>query len=443
MNETLLPDRSSAAAIERTPAVVPEALAFAESMLDAIRNDGESVIVSQMDRFGERGPDGLVTVDRDRMRSAVDRLPVASRRIIESAAARIRSFAETQFAALSPVRVESGPVSDDGFEAGHDLVPIESVGCYAPGGRYPLPSSVLMTAIPARVAGVSTVRVASPNPTEEMLAAAWFAGADSMLCAGGVHAIGAFAQGCFGPRCDMIVGPGNRYVTAAKALVAGPVHGPVKIDGIAGPSELLVLADGSADPEVIAADLIAQAEHDPDAGVWVATTESSAGPMIRDAVRRRVDALPEPNRSTATTSLRRGGIFDVGDRNGLVAIADRIAAEHLEILTEDPDGISGRVRHAGGVFIGGGAGEVFGDYGIGPNHVLPTGGTARFTAGLSVLDFLRVRTWLRAASAIPKAAIVEEIATFARLEGLEGHAQAAEVRLVSDRVVPPATVVAD
>jgi phosphoribosyl-ATP pyrophosphohydrolase/phosphoribosyl-AMP cyclohydrolase/histidinol dehydrogenase len=264
-----------------------------------------------------------------------------------------------------------------------------------------------------------------------------------MLCAGGVHAIGAFAQGCFGPRCDMIVGPGNRYVTAAKALVAGPVHGPVKIDGIAGPSELLVLADGSADPEVIAADLIAQAEHDPAAGVWVATTETSAGPSIRDAVRRRVEALREPNRSTATTSLRRGGIFDVGDRDGLVAIADRIAAEHLEILTEDPDGISGRVRHAGGVFIGGGAGEVFGDYGIGPNHVLPTGGTARFTAGLSVLDFLRVRTWLRAVSATPKAAIVEEIATFARLEGLEGHAQAAEARLVSARIVPPAPVVAD
>ena len=123
--------------------------------------------------------------------------------------------------------------------------------------------------------------------------------------------------------------------------------------------------------------------------------------------------------------------------------ADRIAAEHLEILTEDPDGISARVRHAGGVFIGGGAGEVFGDYGIGPNHVLPTGGTARFTAGLSVLDFLRVRTWLRAASAVPKAAIVEEIATFARLEGLEGHAQAAEVRLMTDRIVPPVTSVAD
>ena len=443
MNETLLPYRPVDAVIERAPAVIPEALAFAESMLASIRNGGESIIVEQMDRFGERGPEDLVTVDRDRMRAAVDGLPVESRRIIESAAARIRSFAELQLAAFAPVRVALGSESGDGFEAGHDLIPIESVGCYAPGGRYPLPSSVLMTAIPARVAGVSAVRVASPNPTEEMLAAAWFADADSMLCAGGAHAIGAFTEGCFGPRCDMIVGPGNRYVTAAKALVSGPVHGPVRIDAIAGPSELLVLADGGSDPEVIAADLIAQAEHDPDAGVWVATTDSSAGSSIREAVRRGVEALPAPNRATAGTSLRRGGVFRVNDRDGLVAIADRIAAEHLEILTEDPEEIAGRVRHAGGVFIGGGAGEVFGDYGIGPNHVLPTGGTARFTAGLSVLDFLRVRTWLRASSPGPKAEAIEEIAAFARLEGLEGHARAAEVRLVSDRTGPVSGVVVE
>ena len=436
MNETLLPYRPVDAVIERAPAVIPEALAFAESMLASIRNGGESIIVEQMDRFGERGPEDLVTVDRDRMRAAVDGLPVESRRIIESAAARIRSFAELQLAAFAPVRVALGSESGDGFEAGHDLIPIESVGCYAPGGRYPLPSSVLMTAIPARVAGVSTVRVASPNPTEEMLAAAWFADADSMLCAGGAHAIGAFTEGCFGPRCDMIVGPGNRYVTAAKALVSGPVHGPVRIDAIAGPSELLVLADGGSDPEVITADLIAQAEHDPDAGVWVATTDSSAGSSIREAVRRGVEALPAPNRATASTSLRRGGVFRVNDRDGLVAIADRIAAEHLEILTEDPDDIAGRVRHAGGVFIGGGAGEVFGDYGIGPNHVLPTGGTARFTAGLSVLDFLRVRTWLRASPTGPKTGDIEEIAAFARMEGLEGHARAAEIRTGSERIEP-------
>ena len=436
MNESLLPNRSVDAAIERTPAVVPEALAFAGSMLDAIRAGGEPVIVAQMDRFDERGPGDPVTMDRDRMRLAVDRVPAASRRIIESAATRIRSFAERQFTALSPVRIASGPASGGGFESGHDLVPIESVGCYAPGGRYPLPSSVLMTAIPARVAGVSMVRVASPNPTEAMLAAAWFADADSVLGAGGVHAIGAFAEGCFGTRCDMIVGPGNRYVTAAKALVAGPVHGPVKIDGIAGPSELLILADGDADPEVIAADLIAQAEHDPDAGVWVATTASSPGSNIRSAVRRRLESLPEPNRANATAALRRGGVFRVDDRDGLVMIADRIAAEHLEILTEDPDEIAGRVRHAGGVFIGGGAGEVFGDYGIGPNHVLPTGGTARFTAGLSVLDFLRVRTWLRASPTGPKTKDIEEIAAFARMEGLEGHARAAEVRIGSQRIEP-------
>ena len=291
-----------------------------------------------------------------------------------------------------------------------------------------------MTVVPAVVAGVETVRVAGPRPTDATLAAAWFAGADSMLAAGGAHAIGALAVGIGGPACDVIVGPGNRFVTAAKALVAGPTAPggrPIAIDGLAGPSELLVLADEKADPAVIAADLLAQAEHDPDAGVWLAAIGRNMRDRVRSGLREACEALPEPNRSVARESIARGVALVAADSNDLVRIADRLAAEHLEIVTEDAEELAGRVRHAGAIFVGSSAAEVFGDYGAGPNHVLPTGGSARATGGLSVLDFIRVRTRISSATSVGNERIIRETACLARAEGLEAHARAAEIRLPS------------
>ncbi|MEO1171282.1 MAG: histidinol dehydrogenase, partial [Myxococcota bacterium] len=306
--------------------------------------------------------------------------------------------------------------------AGHSWSPMERAGCYAPGGRFPLPSSVLMTAVTARVAGVEHVLVASPRPTAVTLAAASVAGADGLLAVGGAHAIGALAYGA-GPfdAVDVIVGPGSRWVTAAKKLVSGQVA----IDMIAGPSELVVLADGHADASTIAADLLAQAEHDDDA-IPILVSDS---PALIDAVEQELATQLEtlPTADTARNALGNGYAVRTRSVDEGVAVCDTLAPEHLQVMTADAEQVAGQLRHYGGLFVGSVSAEVFGDYGAGPNHVLPTGGTARLTGGLSVVDFMRVRTWLNVDRAAAET-LAADSAHLARLEGLEAHARAAEAR---------------
>lgn len=432
IDETVLPFETVDAMVDRRPALDADALEVARASLDALVRDGAVALRRSIEAFDEWSPTdptrSRCRFDPDDLRAAVDRITPELRGTLERTADRIRAFATAQLGCLRSLRL---PVPGTDLVAGHDLVPMHRAGCYAPGGRYPLPSSVLMTAIPARVAGVETVQVASPRPTDATLAAAWFAEADGLLVAGGAHAIGALALGLEGPACDIVVGPGNAFVTAAKAIVSGgdwSARGPIAIDALAGPSELLVLADGTADPDVIAADLLAQAEHDPDAGVWFATTDATLRTAVRRCLASAIDALPEPNRGIAARSSARGAAIVVEAEDDLVAIADRLAPEHLEILVCDPDRLATRIRHAGAVFLGGAA-EVFGDYGVGPNHVLPTGGTARHRAGLSVFDFVRVRTRLErsSGSTVTVDPVAEDVARLARAEGLEGHARAAEI----------------
>ena len=433
MNDSLnavLPIENVEAIVDRRPTLDADAIQEARSTLRDLERRGREALLERIDRFQERFDSGATLLDRADFAAARDRIDRPTRRAIEAAAGRIRDFASAQMATLSPLDM---PVPGTGLRAGHEIVPLEVAGCYVPGGRFPLPSSVLMTAIPATVAGVDRIRIAGPRPTDATLAAAWFTGAESMLAAGGAHAIGALAIGLEGIPCDVIVGPGNRFVTAAKAIVSrpdAPGARPLAIDGLAGPSELLVLADATADPRVIAADLLAQAEHDPEAGVWLATDEV----RIRDAVRREVAvacaSLPEPNRTIAIESVGRGAAIVVDSLEELATVADRLAPEHLEILVRDPASLSRRIRHAGATFIGSGAAEVFGDYGVGPNHVLPTGGSARIGQGLSVFDFLRTRTWVSSGEEGPSTSFVEETVRLARVEGLEAHARAAEARTV-------------
>jgi phosphoribosyl-ATP pyrophosphohydrolase/phosphoribosyl-AMP cyclohydrolase/histidinol dehydrogenase len=353
------------------------------------------------------------------MQSARERLPLDRIELLERTAARIRSFAEAQRHALRDVDVEV-----PGGRAGHTVVPVLRAGCYAPGGRFPLPSSVLMTAVTARVAGVSEVWLASPKPDDTTLAAAAIADADALLAVGGAQAIAALAYGAGQvPPCDVVVGPGNRWVTAAKKLVAGRVG----IDMLAGPSELVALADGTADPAVVAADLLAQAEHDPDALPVLVTTSSSLADSVDEEIERQLADLP--TRKTAEAALGNGFAVLCGDLETALDVCDRLAPEHLQILTQDADAVAARLAHWGGLFVGGQSAEVFGDYGIGPNHTLPTGGVARFKGGLSVLDFLRVRTWLRLESDPDADVVARDAAALARLEGLEAHARAAEMRM--------------
>jgi phosphoribosyl-ATP pyrophosphohydrolase/phosphoribosyl-AMP cyclohydrolase/histidinol dehydrogenase len=253
-----------------------------------------------------------------------------------------------------------------------------------------------------------------------MLAAAAIGGATGVLGIGGAQGIAALAFGTGPvPRCDVIVGPGNRYVTAGKEALAGRVG----IDALAGPSELVVVADGSADPELIAADLIAQAEHDPEAMVVLVTTSTTLAGAVREGVARQLHDLPTA--SIARQALEAGAVLRVDDLDQALGVVDRLAPEHLEILVPDPETFAARVRHAGALFVGPTTAEVFGDYGVGPNHVLPTAGGARIAAGLSVLTFLRARTWLRLEN---PGVVAAQTARLARIEGLEGHARAAERR---------------
>jgi phosphoribosyl-ATP pyrophosphohydrolase/phosphoribosyl-AMP cyclohydrolase/histidinol dehydrogenase len=311
-----------------------------------------------------------------------------------------------------------------GGAAGHWIAPLERAGCYAPGGRYPLPSSVLMTAVTAQAAGVKSIWVASPKPGPMTLAAAAIAGADGVVAAGGAQAIAALAFGA-GPvsPCDVIAGPGNRYVMAAKQLVAAGVA----IDMLAGPSELVVFADATASPAVIAADLLAQAEHDPDALPVLVTLDPTHLDRVEAELARQLANLP--SREVARAALANGGVVVVANVEEGIAACDALAPEHLELCLRDSAAIAPRLAHFGALFIGAGSAEVLGDYGAGPNHVLPTAGTARSKGGLSVYTFLRVRTWLRIDDGAAARPLVEDAAWFGRVEGLEAHARSAERRL--------------
>ena len=418
MSESLLPRRQAEEFRARSRGGVPaEILAEAAVIVERVRSGGEESLREYTTRFGDCAPGEPLYVTGEILRSHLEELPGDERNRIERITDRIRGFAQSQRAALAAVdtAVAVG-------RAGHRIDPVDSAGCYAPGGRYPLPSSVLMTAVTARVAGVRSVWVASPNPAPITLAAAAVAGADGVLAAGGAHAIAALAFGVGPvPPSDVVVGPGNLYVTAAKQLLAGQVE----IDMLAGPSELVVVADASADPAWVAADLLAQAEHDPDAVPILISMDAELTSWVEREIERQLEDLPTA--STARAALANGGVIVCETEEDACLACDAIAPEHLQLSVSNAKTWPDRLHHYGALFIGWRAAEVFGDYGVGPNHVLPTGGTARARGGLSVMDFLRVRTWIQADSDLDPD-LIEDVAWFARQEGLEAHARAAEIR---------------
>ena len=277
-----------------------------------------------------------------------------------------------------------------------------------------------MTVIPAWVAGVTTVWVASPRPPDVTLAAAAIAGADGLLAIGGAQAIAALAYGSMSPACDLIVGPGNKYVTAAKRILFGEVG----IDGLAGPSEILVIADDAADPALVAADLLAQAEHDIEALPILVTTSLRLANDVDHQLELQLADLPTS--TVARQALTNGFSLVVGSLAEAVSAAEHVAPEHLALHVEQPGRLLGKLTSYGSVFIGGRSAEAFADYGVGPNHVLPTGGGARFQSGLSVHTFLKAPTWSRLDD---PSALVDDTVLLARLEGLEAHARAARLRV--------------
>mmetsp|Transcript_33821 Transcript_33821/g.49106 ORF Transcript_33821/g.49106 Transcript_33821/m.49106 type:complete len:441 (-) Transcript_33821:598-1920(-) len=350
-----------------------------------------------------------------------DSLDEKAKGVLQRTADRIKSFAEAQRNSISTMTTNVV-----GGSAGHYISPIEVAGCYAPGGRYPLPSSVLMTAVTARAAGVKTVIVASPRPAAATFAAAYVAGVDALLAIGGAQAVAALAYGVGPvPRCDVIVGPGNKWVTAAKSLVSG-ICG---IDMLAGPSEVLVIADKSCDPNFVAADLLAQAEHDTEARPILVCTDLEVVQSIDACLKTRLETLPSA--PTASEALKKGYACICSDIDTAIGVSNIVGPEHLEIHTFNPEEVAKKCTNYGAVFIGAVSAEVLGDYGVGPNHVLPTCGTSRYTGGLSVFTFLRIRTWMNIVDRSAAQDVIQDCVHLARMEGLEGHARAAECRLLS------------
>ncbi len=404
--------------IDAHQAVDATTLREAERIVDAVRDGGDAALRHYGERFDALVAGAPSLIGRERLDEALAGLGAEQQALLTRTAERIRRFAEAQKQCLRPLEVVIA-----GGRAGHNISPLQRAGCYAPGGGYPLPSSVLMTAVTARVAGVEQVWVASPRPTQATLAAAAVAGADGLLACGGAQAIAALAYGTESvPAVDIIVGPGNRWVTAAKKLVAGQVA----IDMLAGPSELVVLADASADPALIAADLLAQAEHADDALVAVISCDPNLLDAVDGALCNQLTDLPTAK--AAAQAIARGLAVSCGSLSEAAQLCDRIAPEHLQLMVAEPEQLATRVRHYGALFIGAGSAEALGDYGAGPNHVLPTGRTARHTGGLSVLSFLRVRTWMQIDEPEAAEQLRQDAAALARLEGLEAHARAAEAR---------------
>jgi histidinol dehydrogenase len=361
-------------------------------------------------------------VGADELASAAASLDPALLASLKAAAANVRDFHERQrehgFVDLHP----------DGTLLGQRVAPLRRVGIYVPGGRAAYPSSVLMNAIPAAVAGVDEIVMVSPTPGGDVspvvLAAAHVAGVTEVWRIGGAQAVAALAYGTASiPRVDKIVGPGNKWVAEAKRQVFGRVD----IDMVAGPSEILVIADDLADPTHIAADLIGQAEHDPDAIAWLVTTCEAQTMTVPREIERLLER--NPRRDVARAALEaNGAIVVVPDLDAAAAAADLRAPEHLEILTAEPLALAGRIRNAGAIFLGPWSPEPMGDYFAGPNHVLPTGGSARFASPLGVYDFVK-RTSLIGYSRARLEAHAPDVIRLAEAEGLHGHAEAVRVRL--------------
>lgn len=386
------------------------------AIVDDVRARGDSALRDLALRFDGAVPAKLEHT-RDDCEAALASLSPESAAVLRLAAQRIRAFHERQ---------REGDVSftdADGVTLGWRVRPLARVGVYAPGGKARYPSSVLMSAVPASVAGVKEIVLATPRPTADLLAAAALSGVSRVFDVGGAQAIAAMAYGTQTvPRVDKVVGPGNIYVACAKRMV----YGAVAIDGIAGPSEILVIADDGADPAVAAADLLSQAEHDELAYPVLVTLSRAFAERVAAEVTAQLAALPR--RAIAEASVReRGWCFVARDLDEAARVATEVAPEHLALLVREPEALFEKVGAAGAAFLGDFTPEAAGDYLAGPSHVLPTGGAVRFSSPLGVYDFT-VRTSRIQYTREALARHAEAITRFARMEGLEAHARAVEAR---------------
>jgi histidinol dehydrogenase len=399
----------------------PETAAAVRAIIDDVRVRGDDAVRDHTRRLDGRDlAPAEWDVPRAAWRAASSRLAPPLNAALRAAVGRVRAYHEHQ--------AGGGFLERDaqGNALGMRVAPLERVGVYVPGGKASYPSTVIMNVVPAVVAGVTEIVMVTPagGVTDAVLAAAELAGVTRLFQVGGPHAIAALAFGTRTlPRVDKIVGPGNRFVTEAKRQVAGAVG----IDMLAGPTEVLIIADRTADARFVAADLIAQAEHDEDAAAWCVTTSAELAAELDRELARRVASAPR--RSIVERSLAAHGVLVlVPDLEAAVEVANRRAPEHVELMVADPWPLATRIRHAGAVFVGSATPEPVGDYLAGPSHVLPTGGTARYGSPLGVYDFVK-RSSVIAYSVERLAQDAGHIIALAEAEGLFGHAEAIRVRL--------------
>lgn len=395
-----------------------------DEIIAAVRQRGDAAVVEYTARF-----DGLdvadmaaLTLNRARLEQALERITAEQRQALEVAAERVRLYHEHQ-------RQDSWRYTEsDGTVLGQQVTPLDRVGLYVPGGKASYPSSVLMNAIPAKVAGVPEVVMVVPTPRGEInelvLAAACLAGVDRVFTIGGAQAVAALAYGTETvPRVDKIVGPGNIYVATAKRAVFGQVG----IDMIAGPSEILVICDGQTDPDWIAMDLFSQAEHDEDAQSILLCPDAEYLDAVEASLNRLLGTL-ERSDMVRVSIENRGALIKVDSLDQACEVANRIAPEHLELSVADPDAMLPKIRHAGAIFMGRYTPEALGDYCAGPNHVLPTSGTARFSSPLGVYDFQK-RSSVIFCSPAGASELARTASVLARGESLTAHARSAEYRI--------------
>ena len=409
----ILPLDQAQTFITRKAVRLAEAEQTVAPILDAVRKRGDEAVLEYARKFdGLSGRD--LSIPPAEWRAAESKATPELMGALNTAAKNIREYAELQLPQETWVRFP------DGRRLGYVIRPLESMGAYIPSGRYPLPSTILMTVIPAQVAGVKTICVTSPRPTAEILITAKLLGVENVFRVGGAQAIAALAFGTATiPKVDRIVGPGNIYVAAAKKLLAGEVG----IDFVAGPTEIVIIAE-EADPRHLAADMLAQAEHDVEASAILLTTSGKLAEEVAREVARQSETLPTA--PVACESIRNNSaIILCPSVDAAIEASNRLAPEHLAIYDE---ALLPQIQHAGSVFLGAHSPEAAGDYASGPNHVLPTSGAARVRGGLSPVDFVKV---ISVQELTPEGLIrlAPAITTLARAEGLEAHARSVEVRL--------------
>ena len=414
--------------LDRAQAPDPAVEATVRGIVDDVRVRGDEALLEYTRRFDHHAPASVsaLEISRHRLNEARLSVPPQERAALESAAERIRAYHARQ-------RIESWSyLEPDGTMLGQQVTALQRVGLYVPGGKAAYPSSVLMNALPAKVAGVPELIMVVPAPqgnlNELVLAAAGIAGVDRVFTVGGAQAVAAMAYGTATiPKVDKIVGPGNVYVATAKRMVFGTVD----IDMIAGPSEIVVLCDGKTDPDWVAMDLFSQAEHDEAAQAILISVDENFTRRVGDAIERLLPTL-ERSEIVRASLENRGALITVRDLTEGLSLVNRIAPEHLELSVDNAIEVAASVRHAGAIFLGRYTPEALGDYCAGPNHVLPTSGTARFSSPLGVYDFQK-RSSLIQCSAAGASVLAEVASTLARAEGLTAHARSAEFRIKRDK----------